>query len=99
MYKYFRRAVIGSLAGLAASYALVMTQEREAVAVLLGVLVGIVYAIAFRPTRRAYADSSMTAAALGVPAWVFFGVILFPLFGRRDARVDEWRDARSVSPS
>ena len=56
-------------------------------AVLLGALVGVVYAIAFRPTPHAYADSSITAAAFGVPAWVFFGVILFPLFG---GQMPEW---------
>jgi NADH dehydrogenase len=87
MNKYVRRTLMGSLAGLAATYPLVMTQERVAVAVLLGVLVGVVYTIAFRPTPRAYADSAMTAAALGVPAWVFFGVILFPLFG---GEMPEW---------
>ncbi len=85
--KHLRRTLIGSLAGLAASYALVMTLDMEAVAVLLGVLVGIVYTIAFRPNPRAYADSAMTAAALGVPAWIFFGVILFPLFG---GEMPEW---------
>lgn len=87
MNKYVRRTLMGSLACLAATYPLVMTQERVAVAVLLGVLVGVVYTIAFRPTPRAYADSAMTAAALGVPAWVFFGVILFPLFG---GEMPEW---------
>lgn len=95
--KYLRRTLIGSLAGLTASYALVITQETAAGALVLAVLVGIVYAVAFRSTPRAYADSAMTAAAFGVPAWVVFGIILIPLFR---GQMPEWTggEMRALSP-
>ena len=87
MGKYLRRALIGAIAGLAAAFPLALTRENVLTGILLAVLVGVVYSIAFRPTAHAYADSAMTAAALGVPAWVIFGVILFPLFA---GEIPEW---------
>ena len=95
--KHIRRTLIGSLAGLAASYALVITQETAARAIVLGVLVGIVYAVAFRSVPRAYADSAMTAVVLGVPAWIVFGVIVIPLF---HGEMPEWTggEMRALSP-
>jgi len=87
MNNYTRRAGIGLVAGLGACYLLVSTQETVTAGIILGAVVGVAYNLAFRLTRGAYADSAMTAAALGVPAWVFFGVILFPLFS---GQLPEW---------
>jgi NADH:ubiquinone reductase (H+-translocating) len=80
MSKYSRRILIGAIAGLAASPLLALTQENALIAIALAMLVGISRALAYHPAPHTYADSAMTAATLGVPAWIIFGVILFPLF-------------------
>jgi len=67
--KFLRRTLIGLLAGFTASFALVATQERAAVSIVLGGLLGVIYAATSDLAWRAYADRCMTAAALGVPAW------------------------------
>jgi len=74
-----RRGLIGLVAGLAASYLLVITQQSKSLSVLLGALLGAVYAITSDLSLHAYADGCMTAAAFGVPAWILFTVLLSPL--------------------
>lgn len=84
MNKYRRRGLMGLLAGLASSVALVTTIGNDSfgiggLCVVLGMLVGVGYASSVTPTSLAYIDSLMTAAALGIPLWGLLSLIAFPL--------------------
>ncbi len=87
MSEHLRRISIGLTAGLASSIALVATHTHSFIAVCAGAVIGAGYSMMFRPAARAYIDSIMTAAALGVPLWSFLVVVLVPI---SESRMPMW---------
>lgn len=79
MYRLLRRALIGCIAGIAASSALLPALGHAVPLLLLGAVLGAAYALLTGSTRGSYLDNMFTAGAYGVPLWAVISVIALPL--------------------
>ena len=86
MDKYWRKILIGLVAGLVSGIALANTLDNPGLGLGLGAVLGLGYALAFRFEANAYADNVATAAALGVPLWGLISLILIPVLSGQPAQ-------------
>ena len=74
-----RRAAIGLGAGLAGASILAPALGSVPLGLVLGAMLGVAHGLAFRFPPGATIDALMTSAALGLPLWAAFSIVLFPL--------------------
>jgi NADH dehydrogenase len=79
MNRQSRTALIGIVAGAAASPVLVLALGHLPSGIVLGILAGAAYAASLRRTRLTYVDNLMIGGALGVPFWGLISVAALPL--------------------
>jgi len=87
MQRLFRRAILGGVAGIAASLALLPALGHSVSVLLMGVALGAGYAMLTGQTPEAYLDNIFTAGAYGVPLWPVISVIALPVVS---GQMPEW---------
>ena len=87
MQLLFRRAILGGVAGIAASLALLPALGHSVSVLLMGVALGAGYAMLTGQTPEAYLDNIFTAGAYGVPLWPVISVIALPVVS---GQMPEW---------
>ena len=87
MQRLFRRAILGGIAGIAASLALIPALGHSVSVLLMGVALGAGYAMLTGQTPEAYLDNIFTAGAYGVPLWAVISVIALPVVS---GQMPEW---------
>jgi NADH dehydrogenase len=79
MAHFLRRGIIGGVAGLIASIALIATLHNLLLGLVLGAAIGALYSIVSRATPFAYVESIFTAGTLGILLWSVFSIIVLPI--------------------
>src|SRR6516164_8074488 len=87
MQRLFRRAMLGGIAGIAASLALLPALGHPVPVLLMGAVLGAGYAVLTGPTHEAYIDNMFTAGAYGIPLWAVISVMALPLLS---GQMPEW---------
>src|ERR1700722_1962066 len=79
MNRFVRRAILGALAGSAASTPLMFLTVARSAELVLALVAGSIYSACFPPARGAYADNIMASASLGIPLWGISSILVLPL--------------------
>lgn len=72
--------LVGSGSGLIAAIALAISLHNIWVGLILGVLVGVAYAVISQSNAKPSVESIFTGAALGFPLWTVLNIVVIPLY-------------------